>query len=83
MRPIEPYLRSQGSEGRVAKANHSKKIKGKKRESIRSRHSRKKLKKSGKLYYGYKKHIGEDKNGMILAVHSIAANEHDSRWISH
>ncbi|XOD67522.1 MAG: transposase [Flavobacteriales bacterium Tduv] len=37
------------------------------------------LKKSGKLYYGYKKHIGEDKNGMILAVHSVAANKHDSR----
>ncbi|XOD66583.1 MAG: transposase [Flavobacteriales bacterium Tduv] len=37
------------------------------------------LKKSGKLYYGYKKHIGVDKNGMILAVHSVAANEHDNR----
>ncbi|XOD68212.1 MAG: transposase [Flavobacteriales bacterium Tduv] len=37
------------------------------------------IKKSGKLYYGYKKHIGGNKNGMILAVHSVAANEHDSR----
>ncbi|XOD67384.1 MAG: hypothetical protein ACMUEL_05335 [Flavobacteriales bacterium Tduv] len=29
---------------------------------------RKWLKKSGKLYYEYKKHIEVDKNGMILAV---------------
>ncbi|XOD67841.1 MAG: transposase [Flavobacteriales bacterium Tduv] len=35
----------------------------------------------GKLYYGYKKHIGGNKNGMILAVHSVAANEHDSRGL--
>ncbi|XOD67286.1 MAG: transposase [Flavobacteriales bacterium Tduv] len=34
--------------------------------------------KSGKLYSGYKKHIGVDKNGMILAIHSVTANEHDS-----
>ncbi|XOD68094.1 MAG: transposase [Flavobacteriales bacterium Tduv] len=39
------------------------------------------LKKSGKLYYGYKKLIGMDKNGMILAVHSVAANDHDSRGL--
>ncbi|XOD67137.1 MAG: transposase [Flavobacteriales bacterium Tduv] len=39
------------------------------------------LKKSPKLYYGYKKQIGVDKNGMILAVHSVAANEHDSRGL--
>ncbi|XOD66953.1 MAG: hypothetical protein ACMUEL_02725 [Flavobacteriales bacterium Tduv] len=36
-------------------------------------------KKLGKLYYGDKKHIGLDKNGMILAVHRVAVNEHDSR----
>ncbi|XOD68268.1 MAG: transposase [Flavobacteriales bacterium Tduv] len=39
------------------------------------------LKKSGKLYYGYKKHIGVDKNKMILALHSVAANEHDRRGL--
>ncbi|XOD66749.1 MAG: hypothetical protein ACMUEL_01500 [Flavobacteriales bacterium Tduv] len=32
--------------------------------------------KLGKLYYGYKKHIGWGE--MILAVHGIAANEYDS-----
>ncbi|XOD68156.1 MAG: transposase [Flavobacteriales bacterium Tduv] len=39
------------------------------------------LKKSGKLYYKYKKHIRVDKNRMILAVHSVADNEHDSRGV--
>ncbi|XOD67631.1 MAG: transposase [Flavobacteriales bacterium Tduv] len=39
------------------------------------------LKKSGKLYYGYKNHIGGYKNGMILSVHSVAVNEHDSRGL--
>ncbi|XOD68274.1 MAG: transposase [Flavobacteriales bacterium Tduv] len=39
------------------------------------------IKKSDKLYYGYKKHIGIDKNRMILAVHNLAANEHDSRRV--
>ncbi|XOD67451.1 MAG: transposase [Flavobacteriales bacterium Tduv] len=36
-----PYLRSQRSEGRRAKANYSKKSKAKKRDSIRIIHSRK------------------------------------------
>ncbi|XOD66693.1 MAG: hypothetical protein ACMUEL_01205 [Flavobacteriales bacterium Tduv] len=31
------------------------------------------LKKSGKLYYGYKKNIGVDKNGILLAVHIVAS----------
>ncbi|XOD67905.1 MAG: hypothetical protein ACMUEL_08440 [Flavobacteriales bacterium Tduv] len=35
------YLRSGGSEGRGVKSNQSKKRKGKKRDSIRSRDSRK------------------------------------------
>ncbi|XOD66547.1 MAG: hypothetical protein ACMUEL_00355 [Flavobacteriales bacterium Tduv] len=41
------------------------------------------LKKSSKFYYGYKKYIGGggDKNRMILAVHIVAANEHDSRGL--
>ncbi|XOD68042.1 MAG: hypothetical protein ACMUEL_09285 [Flavobacteriales bacterium Tduv] len=44
MRPFAlkgAYLRSGGSEGKGEKANQSKKIKGKKRDLIRSRHSRK------------------------------------------
>lgn len=36
-------------------------------------------KKGRKYYYGYKKHLGVDKNGMVLAVHSVGANEHDSK----
>jgi IS5 family transposase len=38
-------------------------------------------KKSGKYTYGYKKHIGVDKNGMILGVHTTTANEHDSKGL--
>jgi transposase, IS5 family len=37
------------------------------------------LKKAGKLHYGYKKHVAVDQDGMIEAVHTTAANEHDSR----
>jgi len=37
------------------------------------------LKKAGKLHYGYKKHIAVDKDGLAEAVHTTAANEHDSR----
>ncbi|XOD67189.1 MAG: transposase [Flavobacteriales bacterium Tduv] len=37
---------------------------------------------SGKRYYGYKKNIEVDKNGMILAVDSVAANEYDSRGLN-
>ncbi|XOD68071.1 MAG: transposase [Flavobacteriales bacterium Tduv] len=64
-----------------AKANQSKKRKGKKRDSIRSRTQGKWPKKSEKIYYGYKKHIGGIKNGMILENHSVADNEHDSRGV--
>ncbi|XOD67993.1 MAG: hypothetical protein ACMUEL_08970 [Flavobacteriales bacterium Tduv] len=39
------------------------------------------LKKLDKLYYEGKKNIGGDKNGMILELHSVAANEHDSRGL--
>ncbi|XOD67782.1 MAG: hypothetical protein ACMUEL_07735 [Flavobacteriales bacterium Tduv] len=41
MHPRVSYLPSEGSEGKGEKINQSKKSKGKKRESIRSRHSRK------------------------------------------
>ncbi|XOD67934.1 MAG: hypothetical protein ACMUEL_08610 [Flavobacteriales bacterium Tduv] len=48
------------------KANQSKKARKKKTQS-RVENEGKWLKKSGKLYYGYKKHIrGGDKRGMIL-----------------
>ncbi|XOD67707.1 MAG: hypothetical protein ACMUEL_07240 [Flavobacteriales bacterium Tduv] len=40
------------------------------------------LKKYRKLYYRYKKHIGGDKNRMILARDSLVANEYDSRWLN-
>ena len=35
------------------------------------------LKKAGKLHYGYKKHVGVDEEGMVLAVITTAANESD------
>ncbi|XOD66903.1 MAG: hypothetical protein ACMUEL_02420 [Flavobacteriales bacterium Tduv] len=60
-----------GEEGRGAKANQSKKINGKKATRSRVNSKGKWLKKSGKIYYGYKKHIGMDKNGMILSVRSL------------
>ncbi|XOD67332.1 MAG: hypothetical protein ACMUEL_05040 [Flavobacteriales bacterium Tduv] len=37
------------------------------------------LKQLAKLYYRYKNFMGVDKNGIILAVHSVVANEHDSK----
>ncbi|XOD66878.1 MAG: hypothetical protein ACMUEL_02285 [Flavobacteriales bacterium Tduv] len=52
------YLRSVGSEGRGEKANQSKKRKEKKETQSGVDTQGKWLKKSGKLYYGYKKHIG-------------------------
>jgi IS5 family transposase len=39
------------------------------------------LKKSGQLYYGYKKHITTDDEGLVLAVHTTTANEHDSKGL--
>jgi IS5 family transposase len=35
------------------------------------------LKKAGKLHYGYKKHVGTDNEGMVLAIITTAANESD------
>ncbi|XOD68107.1 MAG: hypothetical protein ACMUEL_09670 [Flavobacteriales bacterium Tduv] len=51
------YLRSEDRKEDGKKQINQRKAKVKK-DSIRSRHSRKMVKKSGKLYYGYKKHIG-------------------------
>ena len=37
------------------------------------------VKKRNQTIYGYKKHIATNEAGMILAVHTTAANEHDSK----
>ncbi|MDP2693177.1 MAG: IS5 family transposase [bacterium] len=39
------------------------------------------VKKRGKLYYGYKRQIATDDDGMIEAVHTTTANEHDSHGL--
>lgn len=39
------------------------------------------LKKSNKLHYGYKRCIATDDDGMVEAVHTTTANEHDSRGL--
>ena len=39
------------------------------------------LKKRSKMIYGYKKHVATDEAGMILAVHTTPANEHDSKGL--
>ena len=39
------------------------------------------LKKSGKLHYGYKRHIAVDEDGMIEGVYTTAANEHESKGL--
>lgn len=39
------------------------------------------LKKAGKLHYGFKKHIAVDKDGLVEAVHTTTASEHDSRGL--
>lgn len=40
------------------------------------------LNKNGIPIYGYKNHISTDKNGIVLSVHTTAANEHDSKGFS-
>lgn len=40
------------------------------------------VKKGGKSIYGYKKHYAVDSNGLVIGVHSTAANEHDSRGMA-
>ncbi|SNZ01219.1 IS5 family transposase [Flagellimonas pacifica] len=39
------------------------------------------VKKGGKSVYGYKKHMATDDNGMVLGVHTVPANEHDSKGL--
>jgi len=39
------------------------------------------LKKGGKLHYGFKKHIATDLEGLVTAVHTTTANEHDSKGL--
>lgn len=39
------------------------------------------LKKGKRTVFGYKRHDGVDENGMILAVHTTTANEHDSKGL--
>lgn len=39
------------------------------------------LSKRGKAIFGYKKHHATDDNGIILAVHTTTANEHDSKGL--
>ncbi len=35
--------------------------------------------KGGKMHYGYKKHVATDDNGLVVALITTAANEHDSK----
>lgn len=39
------------------------------------------LKKGKKTIYGYKQHVASDKNGMILGVHTVAANEYEGQGL--
>ncbi|MXW14927.1 MAG: IS5 family transposase [Rhodothermaceae bacterium] len=39
------------------------------------------VKKRNQTIYGYKKHVATDEAGMILAVHTTPANEHDSKGL--
>ena len=39
------------------------------------------VKKRNRVIYGYKKHVATDEAGMILAVHTTPANEHDSKGL--
>lgn len=39
------------------------------------------VKKAGRLHYGFKKHIATDLDGLVTAVHTTTANEHDSKGL--
>ena len=39
------------------------------------------LKKRGKLHYGFKNHTAVDEDGLVKAVHTTTANEHDSKGL--
>jgi len=40
------------------------------------------LKKGKKTYFGYKQHVASDINGMILSIHTVAANEYEGKGLS-
>jgi len=40
------------------------------------------LKKGKRTYYGYKQHVASDENGMILSLHTVAANEYEGKGLS-
>ena len=40
------------------------------------------LKKGSKLYFGFKKHVATDLAGLVTAVHTTTANEHDSKGLA-
>jgi IS5 family transposase len=40
------------------------------------------LKKNGRSIFGFKRHDAVDDNGLILAVHTTTANEHDSKGLA-
>lgn len=40
------------------------------------------LKKGNKCYFGYKQHVASDRNGMILSIHTISANEYEGKGLS-
>ncbi|XOD67003.1 MAG: hypothetical protein ACMUEL_03045 [Flavobacteriales bacterium Tduv] len=71
-----PYV--VGDRKEEAKANQSKKSNGKKRDSIRSKHSRK-MPHETRVTLLCRQEAYRGGNGTILVVHSVAANEYDSR----
>ena len=40
------------------------------------------LKKGNKCYFGYKQHVASDRNGMILSIHTVSANEYEGKGLS-
>ena len=39
------------------------------------------VKKGGSFHFGFKHHDAVDENGLVVAVHTIAANQHDSKGL--
>ncbi|HKM44767.1 MAG TPA: IS5 family transposase [Dysgonamonadaceae bacterium] len=39
------------------------------------------MKKGGSFHFGFKHHDAVDENGLVVAVHTIAANQHDSKGL--
>jgi len=53
----------------------------KEEESPNADHEARWLKKRKKTYFGYKRHIATNDDGLILGVHTTPANEHDSQGL--